>query len=88
MKGEIIMEVKVLNSNAEVVEGKVVITRQTEEHLTMQDLMYSKENIKRQKLQLVEQSKNLKKQYDELDAKDLEIDEMLKMFPDESLETI
>lgn len=80
------MEVKVLNSNATLVDNKIVITRETEEHLTQQDLIYSKENIKRQKIQLVEQSKNIKKQFDELTAKELEIDEMIALFANETTE--
>ena len=80
------MEVKVLNSNSKMVDGKVVITRETEEHLTKEDLVYSKENIKRQKIQLVEQSKNLKKQFDELTAKELEIDGMVNLFATETVE--
>lgn len=78
------MEVKVLNSNASLVDGKVVITRETEEHLSQQDLIYSKENIKRQKMQLVEQSKNIKRQFDELTAKEQEIDDMIALFTNET----
>lgn len=71
------MEVKLLNRNTALVDGKIVVTKETEEHLTYQDLIYSKDNIKRQKTQLAEQARRFKEQYDELTAKEAEIDEMI-----------
>ena len=73
------MEIKVLSKNSKIVEGKIVVTKEMEEHLTYQDLIYSKDNIKRQKAQLAEQTRRFKEQYDELTAKEAEIDEMMAL---------
>lgn len=73
------MEVKVLSKNSKIVEGKIVVTKEMEEYLTYQDLVYSKDNIKRQKAQLAEQTRRFKEQYDELTAKETEIDEMMTL---------
>lgn len=77
-------------TNQEVVmDGdKVLVTSTVEERLTKQDVQMQIDNIKRQKDQIVFQSKELKKTHTALTNQETKLNEILAMFTEEDLEIL
>lgn len=73
------MKAEIKNKNVQLVNGKVVITQQTEQQLNKDELIQSKLMLQRRKQQLVEQSKHIKTQYDACCTQEEEIDTMIIM---------
>ncbi|WHH59180.1 hypothetical protein [Petroclostridium sp. X23] len=78
----------VLNQEVNKKNGEVVVTKTVEERLTRDDLLALKDNLRRQKQQLLQQSKKIKSDYDTIDAREQEIEGMLELLPTDDLETI
>jgi hypothetical protein len=73
------MSIAIKDKVVSVIEGKVVITQQTEQKLSKDELIQNKLGLQRRKQQLVEQSKAIKSQYDELCNHEQELDSMIVM---------
>ena len=78
------MKPEIKGKNVSVVNGKVVVSQQTEQQLDKDELIQSKLMIQRRKQQLVEQSKAIKTQYDELGVQEAEIDSMIIMLQEQT----
>lgn len=80
------MERSTVISREAIKEGEVmVITKTTEERLTKMDLINKVDNITRQKNNLIEESRNLKKRYDEVILQLEQSQTMLAEFEDEEI---
>ncbi|MBP7223431.1 MAG: hypothetical protein KBA50_09300 [Sedimentibacter sp.] len=73
------MKTIVKDKNVLVVDGKIILTQQTEQELNMDQLIQNKLIIQRRKHQLIEQSKHIKSQYDACCNQEKEIDGMIIM---------
>lgn len=83
------MEIKKLNKKASLLEnGTVSIEETTKTTKSKQELINERDNFRRQKQSLIEQSKRSKEQYTLCDEKEKEIDELLKLFPADEIETL
>jgi|LSQX01.3.fsa_nt_gb hypothetical protein len=72
------MNVKIKSKNVAVSGRNIVITKEQEETLAMRDLINIKMGTARQKEQIVEQMKNLKKQYGDLEEQEIEVNGMIE----------
>lgn len=80
------MERSTLISREAIKEGEVMVIRKTtEERLTKMDLINKVDNITRQKNNLIEESRNLKKRYDEVILQLEQSQTMLAEFEDEEI---
>lgn len=80
------MERSTVISREAIKEGEVMVIRKTtEERLTKMDLINKVDNITRQKDYLIEESRNLKKRYDELILQLEQSQTMLAEFEDEEI---
>lgn len=83
------MERSTVISREAIKEGEVMVIRKTtEERLTKMDLINTIDNITRQKGHLIEESRNLKKRYDELILQLEQFQTMLAEFEDEEIVTL
>lgn len=83
------MERSTVISRETIKEGDVMVIRKTtEERLTKMDLINEIDNITRQKDRLIEESRNLKKRYDELILQLEQSQTMLAEFEDEEIVTL
>lgn len=83
------MERSTLISREAIKEGEVMVIRKTtEERLTKMDLINKVDNITRQKNNLIEESRNLKKRYDEVILQLEQSQTMLAEFEDEEIVTL
>lgn len=73
------MKAEVKSKNVQLLNGKVVITQQTEQQLNKDELIQSKLMLQRRKQQLIEQSKHIKTQYDACCSQEEEINNMIIM---------
>lgn len=80
------MKSKVLKQNKKLKEDKVVIIRQTEEKLGRRDLLQMKQQVINNQSRLQDQMKRLQEDFANLKEQEKEIDEMLNMIPETSLE--
>ncbi|AOY76927.1 hypothetical protein [Clostridium formicaceticum] len=81
------MNVKILDQQVrKSVGAAVVVTRTTEEILTKEQIRNEIDNYKRQQQQLIQQSQNIKAQYDLIDAKIGELEEFMAIIPQEEEE--
>lgn len=76
---------KLLNKDTKKNNDKIILTKTIEEQLTKQDLENMLFNIKRQKQQLVQQSKQIKQKFDLLTQQEEEVKELLNMFSEENI---
>ncbi|WP_256815554.1 hypothetical protein [Cytobacillus sp. Bac17] len=72
-------ERNVLDKNSKVEGNKVVLTKLTEEHLTLQDLYQAKQNLNHQKQGIMQQMAQLKERLLVLDEQDKENDEFIQL---------
>lgn len=80
------MERSTVISREAIKEGEVMVIRKTtEERLTKMDLINKVDNITRQKNNLIEESRNLKKRYDEVILQLEQSQTMLAEFEDEEI---
>lgn len=83
------MERSTVISREAIKEGEVMVIRKTtEERLTKMDLINKVDNITRQKNNLIEESRNLKKRYDEVILQLEQSQTMLAEFEDEEIITL
>lgn len=72
-------ERNVLDKNSKIEGNKVVLTKLTEEHLTLQDLYQAKQNLNHQKQGIMQQMAQLKERLLVLDEQDKENDEFIQL---------
>lgn len=72
-------EVNVLDKNSIIEGDRVIVTRLTEEKLSLQDLYQSKQNLQHQKQGTLQQMNQLNKRFSDLEAQEKEIDELITM---------
>lgn len=65
-----------------VVDGQIIVTQETEQKLTRDDLIQTKLMLSRKKQQIIDQSVNLKAMYAENEAQIQEVDEMIASLPE------
>lgn len=78
----------VTNQEVSLVGDQVLVTSTVEERLTRQDILNRIDLVKRQKEQLVFQSKEIKKSHQLLVEQETTLTEMLTMFPTEDPEIL
>lgn len=69
----------VLDKQARKENDKLVITKTTEERLTLENLKQHKSQIQRHKQQIIQQSQRLQEEFNSLTNQEEEIDEYIKM---------
>lgn len=77
-----------LSKDVKLDGNKVIVTKEVKEQLTKTELLSRLNTIKIEKTSLIEQSKAVKQRFDTLVTAEKEIEEMIKMFPEEKLESI
>lgn len=77
-----------LSKDVKLDGNKVIVTKEVKEQLTKTELLSRLNTIKIEKTSLIEQSKSIKQRFDTLVTAEKEIEEMIKMFPEEKLESI
>ncbi|HYE12249.1 MAG TPA: hypothetical protein VEF53_18925 [Patescibacteria group bacterium] len=77
------MEIKINSKNVRAAGNKIIITKQQEEVLTLEDLENAKVNLQRQNKQIVQQMNRLKEQYDSFCTQIVDVDDMIKKLSSE-----
>lgn len=77
--------IKVLKKNSKVDGEKIIVTKTTEEHLSLEDLQREKLNVQRQRENITKQFKQLKAQYTAWNDKEKEIDALIEQLPKQDL---
>lgn len=72
-------ERNVLDKTSKVEGNKVVLTKLTEEHLTLQDLYQAKQNLNHQKQGIMQQMGQLKERLLVIEEQDKENDEFIQL---------
>lgn len=72
-------ERNVLDKNSKVEGNKVVLTKLTEEHLSLQDLYQAKQNLNHQKQGIMQQMTQLKERLLVIEEQDKENDEFIQL---------
>jgi len=73
------MNIKLLNKNITIVDSRIILKEETKKSLGLQELFNLKQNNVTRRKQLIEQTKKLKEQYDELCNQNIELDNMIAM---------
>jgi len=80
--------VKVLSQETRMEGGILIVNRTVEESLTKQDLEREVDNCRRQQQQLINQSRQIKAQYDAWGVRLTNVQQLLAQFVEEPLETL
>ncbi|MFE4524763.1 hypothetical protein ACFRCQ_22095 [Cytobacillus firmus] len=76
-------ERNVLDKNSKVEGDKVILTKVTEEHLTLQDLYQAKQNLNHQKQGIMQQMAQLKERLILIEEQDKENDEFIHLLEEQ-----
>lgn len=80
------MKTKILKQDKKVKDNMVVVTRQTQEELSREDLLRMKQQVINNQSRVQEQMKRIQDEYVSLKEKEKEINDMLAMIPETELE--
>ncbi|MBG9603965.1 MAG: hypothetical protein ACQEW2_02415 [Bacillota bacterium] len=72
-------EITILDKSSTVEGGKVIRTKVTEEHLSLQDLYQAKQNLNHQKQGLMQQMTQMKERLLVIEEQDKENDEFIQI---------
>lgn len=78
-------ERNVLDKTSKVEGNKVVLTKLTEEHLTLQDLYQVKQNLNHQKQGLMQQMTQMKERLLMIEEQDKENDEFIQLLEEQQI---
>lgn len=78
-------ERNVLDKTSKVEGNKVVLTKLTEEHLTLQDLYQAKQNLNHQKQGIIQQMGQLKERLLVIEEQDKENDEFIQLLEEQQI---
>lgn len=79
---------KILNQETKQEGNTVVVTRTVEEVLTRAEIQQRIQNVKANKEAIAAQSQNLKQAYDKWVDQENQLNEMLKLIPEEEIATL
>ncbi|MDK7664383.1 hypothetical protein [Cytobacillus oceanisediminis] len=78
-------ERNVLDKTSKVEGNKVVLTKLTEEHLTLQDLYQVKQNLNHQKQGIMQQMGQMKERLLVIEEQDKENDEFIRLLEEQQI---
>lgn len=73
----------IVNRGFEKVDDKLVVSSEVEIVYDIETLYYERQALARDRLQIVNQSQNLKEQYQEITAQILQVEEMITILEDD-----